>query len=139
MYKALMCIEEKEYKHFVNTCRHYAGNKISKCLVFNQKDYKTEIYKEKEINGIKCIIFGWTNNELYSKEAKYDLVGIQIEKENLKCGYILLEFEDNMLISLKNKSIYRELELAINLNKIERDDFNIALGDEEEEEEEEIE
>lgn len=136
MYKALMCIEEKDYKHFVNVCRHYAGNKISKCLVFNRNDYKTEIYKEKEINGIKCIIFGWTSNELYSKDARNDLVGIQIEKDKIKNGYILLEFEDNMLISVKNKSIYRELELAINLSKIERDDFHIALGNEEEEEEE---
>lgn len=136
MYKALMCMEEKDYKHFVNICRHYAGNKLSECHVFNKSDYTTEFYKEKEINGIKCIIFGWTDKELYSKDADKDLVGIQLEKERVKNGYILMEFEDNMLINYKNNSVYRELETAMNIDKLVRDDFSIAFEEQVEEEEE---
>ena len=56
-------------------------------------------------------------------------------------GYILMEFEDNMLVKFENKSVFRELELAMNLDKVLRDDFSLVYDDEvkEEEEEEEFE
>ena len=107
--------------------------------VFNKSDYTTEIYKEKNINGIDCVIFGWAGKELYSKDASRDLVGIQIEKDNVKNGYIIMEFEDNMLTNYKNNSIFIELEQAMNINKIIKNDFNLVFMDEEQEEEEEFE
>lgn len=139
MYKILICMEKSDYKHFVNICRHYAGNKLSNCYVFSKSDYTTEIYKEKNIKGIDCVIFGWTEKELYSKDASRDLVGIQIEKDNVKNGYIIMEFEDNMLTNYKNNSIFIELEQAMNINKIIKNDFNLVFMEGEQEEEEEFE
>ena len=50
-----------------------------------------------------------------------------------------MEFEDNMLTNYKNNSIFIELEQAMNINKIIKNDFNLVFMDEEQEEEEEFE
>ena len=109
MYKVLLCVEKKDFH-----------------------------YKEKQINGVKCVIFGWTNYELDKYE--YDIYGVRFEKERLKNGYILMEFEDLFMVNFKNRSKIPELEQAMNLNKIiTRDDFSIVFNEKENEEEEEYE
>ncbi|MDO5555733.1 MAG: hypothetical protein Q4G09_03520 [Clostridia bacterium] len=143
MYTNLMCMEKNDYIKLVNISRHYAHKKLEDCRVFNKTDKTTELYKEKTINGIKCVIFGWNGKSMSAIDADHDLYGIDLQKEKAKNGYILMEFEDRMLVKFENKSIYRELELAMNVDKIIRDDFSLVYNDEEieskKEEEEEFE
>ncbi len=145
MHTNLMCMEKNDYIRLVNISRHYAHKKLTDCRVFNRPDKTTEIYKEKTINGIKCVIFGWNGKSMSAVDADYDLYGIDLQKEKAKNGYILMEFDDNMLVRFENKSVFRELELAMNVDKILRDDFSLVYNDEErereieEEEEEEFE
>lgn len=145
MHKTLICMEKRDFHRLVDSSRHYAGNDLNKCYVFNQKGYRAEMYKEKIINGINCIIFGWSNYKLNLEglEHGYDLTGISCELNRVKNGYILMEFEDNMLVNFENRSIFRELELAMNVDKIIRDDFSIVYNNDskelKEEEEEEFE
>ena len=140
MHTNLICMEEKDYIRLVNVSRHYASKNLNNCRVFNKKDKTTELYKEKEINGIKCVIFGWNGKSINAPDVDYDLYGIYLQIDKAKNGYILMEFEDNMLVRFENKSVYRELELAMNVDKIIRNDFSLIYGNEErniEEEEDE--
>ena len=146
MHKTLICVEKKDFHRLVDISRQYAGNDLSKCYIFNKKGYTAELYKEKVINGVKCIVFGWSNyslRDLKNGIIGYDLAGISCELNRVKNGYILMEFEDNMLVNFENKSVFRELELALNVDKILRNDFSLVYNDEvlenEKEEEEEFE
>lgn len=138
MYKVLLCVEKKDFHHLVDISKQYAGASPTKGYILNKKGYQVELYKEKQINGVKCVIFGWTNYELDKYE--YDIYGVRFEKERLKNGYILMEFEDLFMVNFKNRSKIPELEQAMNLNKIiTRDDFSIVFNEKENEEEEEYE
>jgi len=140
MHRTLMCMEKTDYLRLVTVSRHYAGSKLNNCYVFNRKDKTTEFYKEKEINGIQCVVFGWNKydiNNMQELEHGYDLSGIMFESKRAKNGYIMLDFEDKMLVGLKNTSKLKELEQAINLNKILRNDFDLVYDEEKQEEEEE--
>ena len=130
-------MEKKDYIRLVNTSRQYADKKMNNYRVFNKKDKTTEYYKEKEINGINCVIFGWNGKSINALDVDNDLYGISIQKDKAKNGYILMEFENNMLVKFKDESKIKELGEAIKINKILRDDFSLVYNDEIEEEEEE--
>ena len=131
MHKTLICVEKRDFHRLVDVSRHYAGSDLNKCYVFNKRGYKAEMYKEKVINGVNCIVFGWSNYRLDLKglEHPYDLSGIIFELPKAKKGYILMEFEDNMLVNFKNESKINELEKAMNISKIIRDDFSLVYGE----------
>lgn len=141
MHTSLMCMEKSDYIKLVNISRHYAHKKLKDCRVFNRPDKTAEFYKEKNINGIKCVIFGWTGKSMSAIDADHDLYGIDLQKGKAKNGYILMEFEDRMLVKFEDKSVFRELELAMNVDKILRDDFSLIYNNEmiENEEEKEFE
>ena len=144
MHKTLICLEKRDFHRLVDVSRHYAGDDLNKCYVFNKKGYTAELCKEKIINGVNCIVFGWSNytlKDLPDGMPGYDLTGITFELSRAKNGYILMEFEDNMLVKFENKSVFRELELAMNVDKVLRDDFALVYNEEilEKEEEEEFE
>lgn len=142
MHKTLICIEKSDFHRLVDVSRQYAGGDLEKCYVFNKRGYTAEIYKEKNINGINCVIFGWTKNELNLEGVQhgYDLAGINCEINRTKRGYILMEFEGKMLVNFKDRSKIEELRKAINIDKvIKRDDFSIVFNEENIEEEEEFE
>ncbi len=124
MHQTLMCMEKKDYLKLVTASRQYAGD-LKKCHVFNRKDKTTDLYMEKEINGIQCVIFGWNGKSISALDVDYDLYGISKQKEKAKNGYILIEFEDNMIVKFENKSVYRELEIAMNIDKISKDYFSL--------------
>ena len=139
MHKTLICVEKRDFHRMVDVSRQYAGGDLDKCYVFNKRGYTAELYKEKQINGVDCIIFGWSKYILGSKEAGagYDLTGIECELSSMKKGYILMEFEDKMLVNFKDRSKIDELKVAMNLDKLmTKDEFAIAYGNEDEEEEE---
>lgn len=128
MYKVLLCVEKKDYHHLVNESRHYSVSDPNGGYIFNKKGYQAELYKEKKINGINCVIFGWTGYEL--DKYGYDICGVKIEKEDLKNGYILMEFEDKLMANYKNRSKIPELAQAMNVDKIiTKDDFAIAFNE----------
>ncbi len=136
MYRILLCVEKKDFYHLAYTSKQYAGADKNGGYVFNKKDCKTELYQKKKINGIDCIIFGWTKYEL--DKYGYDIYGINFEKDYLKNGYVLMEFEDNLMINYKNRSKIPELVQAMNVNKIiTRDDFSIAFNGKSEQKKEE--
>lgn len=146
MHKTLICLEKRDFHRLVDVSRHYAGGDLNKCYVFNKRGYTAEMCKEKIINGVNCIVFGWSNyslKELDDGMPGYDLTGITFELSRAKKGYILMEFEDNMLIYFKDESKIKELGQAMNINKIIRDDFSLIYDDKEKkikkEEEEEFE
>lgn len=130
MHTNLMCMEKNDYIKLVNISRHYAHKKLKDCRVFNKPDKTTEIYQEKVINGIECVIFGWFGKSMSALDADHDIYGIDLQKEKAKNGYILMEFEDRMLVKFENKSVFRELELAMNVDKITRDDFSLVYNNE---------
>ena len=128
MYKVLLCVEKKDYHHLVDVSRHYAGSDPNGGYIFNKKGYQVELYKEKKINRVNCVIFGWTGYEL--DKYGYDIYGVKIEKEDLKNGYILMEFEDKLMTNYKNRSKIPELAQAMNVDKIiTKDDFAIAFNE----------
>ena len=133
----LMCMEKEDYIRLVNTSRQYADKRMSNYRVFNKKDKTTEYYKEKQINGVNCVIFGWKGKSINALDVDNDLYGISIQKDKAKNGYILMEFENNMLVKFKDESKIKELGEAIKINKILRDDFSLVYNDEIEKEEEE--
>lgn len=136
MYKVLICVEKKDFHHLVDISKHYAGADPNGGYVFNKKGYQVELYKEKQINGVNCVIFGWTKYEL--DKYNYDIYGVNFEKDNLNNGYILMEFEDGLMINFKNRSKIPELAKAMNVNKIiTRDDFSIVFDEKSEKKEEE--
>lgn len=139
MHKTLICVEKRDFHRLVDVLRHYAGSDLNKCYIFNKKGYTAEMCKEKTINGINCIVFGWSKYRLDLKglEHGYDLSGIIFELKKAKNGYILMEFENNMLVNFKDESKIKELGEAIKINKILRDDFSLVYNDEIEKEEEE--
>ena len=144
MHQTLMCMEKKDYLRLVTVSRQYAGSKLKNCYVFHRKDKTTDMYMEKEINGIQCVVFGWEKyniNNLRELEHGYDLSGIIYEAPRAKNGYIMLEFENKMLVGIKNEAKIKELEEAINLNRIMRNDFDLVYDNKEQikEEEEEFE
>lgn len=146
MHKTLICLEKSDFHRLVDASRQYAGNDLKKCYVFNKRGYTTEFYKEKEINDINCVIFGWSKYELNkdSLNKGYDLAGIDFELKQAKKGYILMEFEGNMLVNFKDRSEIKELGQAMNIDKIiTKDDFTLVFSNDEksfeEEEEEEFE
>lgn len=140
MHKTLICVEKRDFHRLVDVSRQYAGDDLNKCYIFNKKGYTAEIYKEKEVNGINCIIFGWSKLILNLNKG-YDLTGIHYELENTKKGYIIMEFEDNMLVNFRDESKIEELGKAMNVDKIIRDDFSLIFNEKEKlkEEEEEFE
>ena len=109
------------------------------CKEIKPKGYTAEMCKEKVINGIHCIVFGWSKYrlDLAGLEHGYDLSGIIFELKRSKKGYILMEFENNMLINFKDESKIKELGQAMNVNKIVRDDFSLVYGDAKQKKEEE--
>ena len=140
MHKTLICVEKRDFHRLVDVSRHYAGSDLNKCYIFNKKGYTAEMCKEKTINGIDCIVFGWSKYRLDLKglEHGYDLSGIIFELKKAKNGYILMEFENNMLVNFKDESKIKELGEAINIDKVvTRDDFSLVYNDEIEKEEEE--
>jgi len=139
MHKTLICVEKRDFHRLVDVSRHYAGSDLNKCYIFNKKGYTAEMCKEKTINGIDCIVFGWSKYRLDLKglEHGYDLSGIIFELKKAKNGYILMEFENNMLVNFKDESKIKEIGEAIKINKILRDDFSLVYNDEIEKEEEE--
>lgn len=144
MHKTLICIEKRDFHRLVDVSRQYAGSDLNKCYIFNKKGYTAEICKEKVINGVNCIVFGWSNYrlDLEGLDHGYDLSGIIFELKKAKKGYILMEFENNMLVNFTDKSKIKELGQAMNIDKIvNRDDFSLVYNDgkrefEEEEEDE---
>lgn len=135
MYKILLCVEKKDFHHLVDVSKHYASAKPNGGYIFNKKGYQVEFYKEKKINEVKCVIFGWTKYEI--DKYGYDVYGVNFEKDNLKNGYILMEFEDKFMTNYKNRSKIPELEQAMNINEvITRDDFFVVFDKENKEEEE---
>lgn len=144
MHKTLICLERRDFHRLVDVSRQYAGGDLKKCYIFNKKGYTAEMCKEKAINGVNCIVFGWSNYNLNLKELDdgmpgYDLTGIVFELSKAKRGYILMEFENNMLVNFKDKSKIKELGKAMNIDKIIRDDFSLIFeeGKKEKKEEEE--
>lgn len=140
MHKTLICVEKRDFHRLVDVSRHYAGSDLNKCYIFNKKGYTAEMCREKTINGINCIVFGWSKYRLDLKglEHGYDLSGIIFELKKAKNGYILMEFENNMLVNFKDESKIKELGEAMNIDKVvTRDDFSLVYNDEIEEEEEE--
>jgi len=140
MHKTLICVEKRDFHRLVDVSRHYAGSDLKKCYIFNKKGYTAEMCREKTINGINCIVFGWSKYRLDLKglEHGYDLSGIIFELKKAKNGYILMEFENNMLVNFKDESKIKELGEAINIDKVvTRDDFSLVYNDEIEKEEEE--
>ena len=140
MHKTLICVEKRDFHRLVDVSRHYAGSDLNKCYIFNKKGYTAEMCREKTINGINCIVFGWSKYRLDLKglEHGYDLSGIIFELKKAKNGYILMEFENNMLVNFKDESKIKELGEAINIDKVvTRDDFSLVYNDEIEKEEEE--
>ncbi len=136
MYKILLCLEKKEYRKLVRTAKDYIGDNIKKGYVFNKKGYDAKFYKEKNVNGVDCVIFGWTDYEL----DKYgmDIYGISFHKDSLKNGYILMEFEDKLMTNFKDRSKIPELAQAMNIDQIiTRDDFSIVFDKEKEKSREE--
>lgn len=131
MHKTLICLEKRDFHRLVDVSRHYAGSDLNKCYIFNKRGYTAEMCKEKVVNGVNCIVFGWSNYRLDLKgmEHGYDLAGIISELPKAKKGYILMEFEDNMLINFKNESKIIELSQALNVNKVIRDDFSLVYGE----------
>ena len=131
MHKTLICVEKRDFHRIVDISRQYAGNDLKKCYVFNKKGYTAEFCKEKRFNEVECIVFGWSNYrlDLEGLEHGYDLTGIYLELKKAKNGYILMEFENNMLVNLKDRSRIDELGVAMNINKIvTKDDFSIAYN-----------
>ena len=146
MHKTLICVEKRDFHRIVDVSRQYAGSDLSKCYIFNKKGYTAELCKEKIINGVNCIVFGWSKYrlDLDGLDHGYDLSGIIFELKRSKRGYILMEFENNMLVNFTDKSKIKELGQAMNIDKVvTRDDFSLVYNDEErefeEEEEEEFE
>lgn len=128
MYKILFCVEKKDYYNLVDISKNYAGSDPNGGYVFNKKGYEVEFYKEKRIDKVDCIIFGWSRYEL--DNYNYDIYGIKFEKDNLKNGYILMEFEDGLMTNFKNRSKIPELAKAMNVNKIiTRDDFSVVFNE----------
>lgn len=133
MRKTLICVEKRDFHRLVDVSRHYAGSDLNKCYIFNKKGYTAELCKEKVINGAHCIVFGWSNYRLDLKglEHGYDLSGIIFELKKAKKGYILMEFENNMLVNFKDESKIKELGKAMNIDKVvTRDDFSLVYNDE---------
>ena len=140
MHKTLICVEKRDFHRIVDVSRQYAGGNLDKCYIFNKKGYTSELYKEKQINGVNCVIFGWSKYylDLTGLEHGYDLAGIIYEIEKTKRGYILMEFENKMLINFKDKSKIPELKVAMNIDKvITRDDFSLVYDDKNTKKEEE--
>ena len=131
MHKTLICVEKRDFHRLVDVSRHYAGSDLNKCYIFNKRGYTAEMCREKVINGVNCIVFGWSKYRLDLKgmEHGYDLVGIISELPKSKKGYILMEFEDNMLVNFKNESKIIELNQAMNVNKVIRDDFSLVYDE----------
>ena len=139
MHKTLICVEKRDFQRMVDVSRQFAGSDLKKCYVFNKRGYTAEICKEKEIDGVQCVIFGWSGYTIDDWNKKgYDLAGIHYQLTEMKRGYILLEFEDNQLFNYVNKSKIPELAKAANINKIiTKNDFCIVMDDEFVKEEEE--
>ena len=140
MHRTLICVEKRDFHRIVDVSRQYAGEDLDKCIIFNKRGYTSELYKEKEINGVNCIIFGWSKYGfgVNALQLGYDLTGIIYEIERTKKGYILMEFEDGMLVNFKDRSKIEELKLAMNVDKlITRDEFSLVYDDKKSEEEEE--
>ena len=136
MHKTLIGIEKRDFHRLVDISRQYAGNDLNKCYIFNKRGYTAEIFKEKIINGVNCIVFGWSNYrlDLDGLDYGYDLSGIIFELKKSKIGYILMEFENNMLVKFTDKSKIKELGQAMNINKVvTSDDFSLIYNDEERE------
>ena len=132
MRRTLICVEKKDFYRIVDVSRQYAGGDLNKCIVFNKRGYTSEIYKEKEINGVNCVIFGWSKYGfgVNALQLGYDLTGIIYEIKNTKKGYILMEFEDEMLVNFKDRSKIEELKLAMNVDKlITKDEFSLVYND----------
>jgi hypothetical protein len=145
MHKTLICLEKRDFHRIVDVSRQYAGGDLDKCYIFNKKGYTAELCQEKVINGVNCVIFGWSNYnlDLTGLEHGYDLSGIIFELDKSKKGYILMEFENNMLVNFKDKSKIKELGQAMNIDRVIRDDFSLVYDENEKkiekEEEEEFE
>lgn len=143
MHKTLIGIEKRDFHRLVDVSRHYAGGDLNKCYVFNKKGYTAEMYKEKVINGVNCIVFGWSNYKLNMSNLDdgmcgYDLTGILFHLKKSKRGYILMEFENEMLVNFRDDSKIPELAKAMNLDKIiTRNDFEIVFNEENKEKEDE--
>ena len=132
MHKVLICMEKRDFHRLVDVSRQYAGNDLNKCYIFNKKGYTSEIYKEKKINGKDCVLFGWSTYSFDTKGLQngYDIAGIFYEIERTKNGYILMEFEDEMMVNFKDESKMPELKAAINIDEvITRDDFALIYND----------
>ena len=143
MHKTLIGLEKRDFHRLVDISRQYAGGDLNKCYVFNKKGYTAELLKEKVINGVSCIVFGWSNynlRDLPDGMCGYDLTGITFEIGRAKRGYIRMDFENNMLVNFKDESKIKELGEAMNISRVvNRDDFSLVYDDEvmiEEEEEE---
>lgn len=128
MHKTIICLEKRDFHRLVDVSRHYAGNDLEKCYIFNKRGYTAEMCKEKVINGVDCIVFGWSNYRL-DIQYGYDLSGIIYELPKAKKGYILMEFENNMLVNLRDESKIKELGQAVNIGKVIRDDFSLIYGE----------
>ena len=131
-------MHRKKWFSKIGRCiKQYAGGDLRKCYVFNKKGYTAEFYKEKTINGINCVIFGWSKYDLILEGLQhgYDLTGINCEINRMKNGYILMEFEGEMLVNFKERSKIDELKKAVNIDRIvTRDDFSLVYEEEEGEE-----
>ncbi len=137
MHRTLICVEKNDFRRLVDISRQYAGGDLKKCYVFNKKGYTAEFYKEKIINGINCVIFGWSKYDLILEGLQhgYDLTGINCEINRMKNGYILMEFEGEMLVNFRERSKIDELKKAINIDRIvTKDDFSLVYEEEEGEE-----
>lgn len=139
MHKTLICVEKRDFHRIVDVSRQYAGDDLKKCYIFNEKGYTSEFCKEKEVDGVKCVIFGWSGYQLSEAQSHgNDLIGLHYELNRTKRGYILMEFEDNQIFNYINKSKIPELAKAVNIDKIiTKNDFNIAFLEEVIQEEEE--
>ncbi len=127
MFVTILCLEKKDFHRVVDIARQYAPNDLEKCYVFNKRGYTAEIYKEKIVNGVKCVIFGWSKYRLNLAGMKngYDLVGINFEIKKAPSGYILMELKNGKLINYKNESKRNELETAMNINKIIKNEISL--------------
>jgi len=140
MHKTLICVEKRDFHRLVDVSRHYAGSDLNNCYIFNKKGYTAEMCKEKTINGVNCIVFGWSKYKLNLEglEHGYDLSGIIFELKKAKKGYILMEFENNMLVNFVDESKIKELGIAMNIDKVvTRDDFSLIYDEIENKKEEE--